>query len=148
MFSGRYFTRLLALVVGVSFLAACANSWPGERCRNAAACSGERPSRTGFLFLAPDRGFLGNEEVQDAFRAAAEGANAELVYVTDERTKESLDRALKLLADRGAGEVTVVPFFLSAHHPKLELAKSLLEKKAEGRTGPFSFARPFSESYF
>ncbi len=45
----------------------------------------------GFLVLAPDRGFLGNEEVREVFSAFEEKVpHVALAFVTRERTKENL----------------------------------------------------------
>jgi hypothetical protein len=52
--------------------------------------------KTGFLVIAPDRGFAGSEEIADAFDAFAKGQNASVVFMTDERSsnylKSGLDR--------------------------------------------------------
>jgi len=48
----------------------------------------------GVLVITPDRGFLGNAEIGDAFQAFAQGRNAELLYVTDARSEAVLDTRL------------------------------------------------------
>src|SRR5262245_48763912 len=72
----------------------------------------------GFLVIAPDRGFLGDEAVRDAFDAFSVGRNAALVFVTDERTAASLDSALQDVAAKGARHVVVLPLFLSRGDPR------------------------------
>ena len=99
---------------------------------------------TGYLAIAADRGFQGNEEIRDAFDGFAEGCNAELVFATDQRTRATLDRALAQLAERGAKNVVVLPVFLSAADPKFVQAKAMLAASAL----PVAIARPFGESYF
>lgn len=108
----------------------------------------------GFLVIAPDRGFLGNEEMRDSFQPWSRGHNAELVFVTDERTKDNLERAVHRLHERGALNVSVLPFFVSAHHPRLQLARKLLGLSPGAKSGsielpmPVRMTRPFGESYF
>jgi sirohydrochlorin ferrochelatase len=114
-------------------------SWPPGAAANPGA------SRLGFLVVAPDRGFLGNEEVRDAFAPFAEDHRAQLVFATDERMGPYLERAVDELARAGAQEVVVLPFFVSAHDPRLELVRRLAGRMA--LPVPLSFARIFGESY-
>lgn len=106
----------------------------------------------GFLVLAPDRGFTGNEETRDAFEAFAAGRNAALAFATDERTRGNLAEALEALIARGARKVVVLPFFLSASEPRFVLARGLIDPVATGGDRlaapvPVEFAQPFGESY-
>lgn len=115
----------------------------------------------GFLVVASDRGFQGNEEIRDAFEAFADGRNAALVFVTDERIRDSLQKALGTLAQNGARRTVVVPLFISAANPRFTLVRKLLgsggpEMAREGESTssqpiaspiPVSFGRPFGESY-
>jgi sirohydrochlorin ferrochelatase len=101
---------------------------------------------TGYLAIAADRGFQGNEEIRDAFDAFAGGRNAELVFATDQRTRATLDAALARLAERGAKNVVVLPVFLSAADPKFVQAKAMLA--ASALPVAIAIARPFGESYF
>ena len=78
------------------------------------------------LLLAPDRGFLGNEEVRDAWEAFAQGTPGDVVFVTDERTRDSLNQAMRRLAEAGVGEVVALPLFLSAWDPRFVLARQIL----------------------
>jgi sirohydrochlorin ferrochelatase len=97
----------------------------------------------GYIAVAADRGFQGNEEIRDAFDAFAAGRNAELVFATDERTRDTLGRAFERLGRRGAKRAIVLPVFLSAADPKWQHVKQLLAKPPL----PLSVARPFGESY-
>lgn len=99
----------------------------------------------GFIVVAPDRGFLGNEEARDAFETFAAERNAALVFVTDERTRTSLEAALMSVTARGAQRVVVLPFFLSRAEPRFRRVESLLSETAKV---PVAWARPFGESYF
>ena len=97
----------------------------------------------GFLAVAADRGFQGNEEIRDAFAAFAAGRNAELVFATDARTRGMLAEALERLKERGAQRVVVLPAFLSASDAKFALVKEQLADLGASA----SFARAFGESY-
>jgi sirohydrochlorin ferrochelatase len=101
----------------------------------------------GFLVVAPDRGFLGNEETRDAFEAFAAGRKASLVFVTDERTRAGLDDAVRSLAGAGARRIAVLPFFLSRLDPRYARVATLLSGDPAPRI-PVEWARPFGESYF
>ncbi len=111
------FNSIPLALLAFSTLAACgaagdrveAPAASGRGVRTAAA-----PNDVGFAVAAPDRGFLGNEELTDLFRGFAAEHNAALVFVTDERTGAELAGAVDRLAARGARRVVVLPMFLSA----------------------------------
>lgn len=133
----------------------------------AAAARGVEPGahdpgqEVGFLVVAPDRGFAGNEETRDAFDAFAAGRNAALAFVTDERTGGNLQAALQALARSGARRAVALPLFLSKADPRYALAAKLLSARierpaADGKETsgaapalpvPVSLAPPFGESY-
>ena len=104
-----------------------------------------KDSQAGFLVLAADRGFVGNEEIIDEFQLFARGRNASLIFVTDERTQKYLRRGVDMLLSKGAGHILVVPLFISAAAPRYELARQLLER--EKLEIPVSYARPYGESF-
>ncbi len=131
----------LATLLGVASTQVARAAGNGEPGRSAAT----QNVAVGFLVVAADRGFQGNEEIRDAFEAFASGRNAELVVVTDKRTRTSLEQALAKLAQRGAHQAVVLPLFLSASDPRLVLARELLSEMTS--PVPVSFARPFGESY-
>lgn len=101
------------------------------------------PADIGFLAVAADRGFQGNEEIRDAFDAFASGRNAEIAFTTDARTRGTLREALNKLVERGARRVVVLPVFLSANEPSYRLARESVAASGVAVT----FARPFGESY-
>jgi sirohydrochlorin ferrochelatase len=113
------------------------------------------PATPGLLVVAPDRGFLGNEEARDAFASLNAQHNAELVFATDARTRDDLNHAVGSLVERGAQEVVVLPLFLSSHHPKLAMIQRLLGERAPGNQPPqpvadsvsIRFARSLGDSY-
>lgn len=113
-----------------------------------AASARLRNPEMGFVVLAPDRGFLGNEEIRDAFAPLAAERNAELVFVTDARTRASLTQALAALKKRGARRAVALPFFLSTSDPRYVLAHGLLAGE-HGRVLPLPVVRgrAFGESY-
>jgi sirohydrochlorin ferrochelatase len=78
--------------------------------------------KTGFLVVAPDRGFLGNAEIQDAFEAYQGGFNTALSVATSEQTDRFLQEGIKRLEDRGAKQIVVLPVFFSDKHPLYQLA--------------------------
>ncbi|SCX60925.1 cobalamin biosynthesis protein CbiX [Nitrosospira sp. Nsp1] len=102
--------------------------------------------QTGFLVVAADRGFLGNEEIIDEFHLFAKGRNASLVFVTDERTQKYLDTEVDSLLQRGAERIVTIPLFVSPQDPRYRLARNLLQG---GKVSvPVSYARSYGESVF
>lgn len=142
----KYRHLLSAAILGLA-----TGSWPAQAQEVPPALPGitrrlpTTMSEPGFLVLAPDRGFLGNEEIREAFEAFARHRNAALAVVTDARTKGTLEDALDRLARAGARRVVVLPAFLSASDPRLKLAKGLLAEHSGER---LAWARAFGESTF
>lgn len=108
----------------------------------------------GFLVVHPDRGFLGNEEIRDAFEAFGARRNAELVVATDERTEDNLRAGLDAVARRGARRAVVLPLFLSGADSRVGIIRKSLGAERETKhpadgASPLavSMARPFGESY-
>lgn len=122
-----------------------------EPCATHGTCGGQNPAAgkpeapPGFLVAAPDRGFVGNEKVREAFSALAASHNAELVFITDERAYTYVERAWRALSARGAQGVIVLPLFLSRHNPRLTIFRQLLDS-ARG-DAPVRYARPFGDTY-
>lgn len=102
--------------------------------------------KTGVLLVTPDRGFLGNEEVRDAFDAYAKGRNAEVLFLTDARSEAVLDEALAALARRGARHVDVLPLVISAADPRWRQAEGWL-KARKARGTQLAIAPVYGESY-
>ena len=76
-------------------------------------------AETGFLVLAPDRGFVGNNFSRDAFDAFSENYMSRLVFVTDERARPYFERAVESLIADGAERIVLMPLYLSQAHPDL-----------------------------
>ena len=103
-------------------------------------------TRTAFLVIAPDRGFLGNEEVREVFEDFATSVDdAQLAFVTQERAEENLRNVWKSLPTEGQiARVVVLPLFLSKHDALYKKAQGVLD--AFG--GPLvSFGIPLGASY-
>jgi sirohydrochlorin ferrochelatase len=143
----RYKLGLLFFYIVVT-LTGCAAVEP---CTTHGTCSGqdraagEPEAAPGFLVAAPDRGFVGNEKVREAFSALAASNDAELVFVTDERAYGYVERARRALSARGAREIVILPLFLSRHNPRLTLFRRLLERTRGD--APVRYARPFGDTY-
>ncbi|MBA4141965.1 MAG: cobalamin biosynthesis protein CbiX [Nitrosospira sp.] len=102
--------------------------------------------KTGFVILASDRGFAGNEDIIDAFDIFGREHNASLVFVTDERTRKYLRAGIDTVVGRGAVRIVVIPLFISAANPRFALVRRLLEEERGGV--PVSYARPYGETFF
>lgn len=106
----------------------------------------------GILVMAPDRGFLGNEETREAIRAGCGDAPTDIVFVTDDRTKQTLRQSLARMESQGIRRFTVAPLFLSAADPRLKLAETFLEDLTGDHSGGSSdsviHGIPFGQTYF
>ena len=104
---------------------------------------------TGFLVLAPDRGFLGNEEVREAFEAYCTGFNAALVVITREETVRFLNEGIGLLERQGAKKIVVLPMFLSERQSLYRYAMRFFQdaEKLTLTPLPVTVAETASKSY-
>lgn len=102
--------------------------------------------QTGFLVVAADRGFVGNEEIRDAFASFSTNHPAALVFVTDERTRQTLQSGLASLRQQNINRIVVLPLFISAAEPRYQLVRTLITE--ENQTIPVTFTKPYGESYF
>ncbi len=125
-------------VYGAALLLALGLAWPAHA---APADAG-----TGILVVTPDRGFLGNQEVRDAFDAFAKGRNAALLYVTDARSEKILDARLQRLKDHGARRIVTLPLVMSTSDSRWKLAEGWLQLR-ERQGMPLAIARPYGASY-
>ncbi|MXS85888.1 cobalamin biosynthesis protein CbiX [Nitrosomonas sp. HPC101] len=110
------------------------------------ATAAEAADQTGFLVVAADRGFVGNEEIRDAFESFATHHPAALVFVTDERTRQTLQSALASLQNHDINRIVVLPLFISTAEPRYQLVHKLITK--ENQAVPAVFSPPYGESYF
>lgn len=106
----------------------------------------------GFLVVAPDRGFLGNQEIRAVFDDFAQRyAPAALAWVGRDYNgmgseySDYLSRALADLERGGATEIVAIPLFVSASDPVLR--KVVAHLPAYARTGTVRWAEPMVESH-
>ena len=89
--------------------------------------------RTGFLVLAPDRGFLGNREVKKLFESFTKDYPASLAFIEREyggpdRTYEKfLKESLEELRKKNLDRVVVVSLFLTKLNPVVQDVHTLLD---------------------
>ena len=100
--------------------------------------------QTGYLVVAGDRGFVGNEEIIDEFQLFADGRNASLVFVTDARTEKYMKSGVARLLERGAKRIVMMPLFMSAADERYRLIRRMVER--ERITVPVIRARLYGES--
>ena len=94
------------------------------------AFSNNTPS-SGFLVIAPDRGYQGNREIRNAFEEFRKGFRTDLVFVSlnpddEEKVRTKLEDGLAELKNNGASEVVLLPMVLTDGDPHLKKAKALL----------------------
>ncbi len=101
------------------------------------AASGKEslPARTGFLVIAPDRGFLGNQETRELFAEFKSTHPAVLAFAGREYAGTGgdysgyLTQAIEELGRNGISDIVAVPLFLSAEDPWLKKAAARLAGK-------------------
>lgn len=94
-----------------------------------AAPAATAEARIGILVVAPDRGFLGNEEVADALATLTEYPNRAVLYVTDARSEAVLDARLAELRAGGAERTLVLPLVIGPADPRWQLAARWLDAR-------------------
>ena len=102
--------------------------------------------KTGFLVVAADRGFVGNEEIRDAFAPFSAAHPAELVFVTGERTRQTLQSGLISLRQKNINRIVVLPLFISEAEPRYQLIHKLVAE--EEQIIPAIFTNPYGKSHF
>lgn len=134
------------LRIGIAFATACAPSRSVSPSHPPSVLAeGSDTSRVGFIVAAPDRGFLGNEEIADSFAPFARQHNAALVHVTDERTRASMVAAAQRLVARGAAQVVVLPLFLTEAESGFRQLSATVAKA--GWPVPVTLGRRFGSTY-
>jgi sirohydrochlorin ferrochelatase len=106
----------------------------------------------GFLVIAPDRGFLGNQEIQtvvEEFKKSYSPAALALVGQdyngVGSEYSGYLSRALGELKQAGAREIVAIPLFLSKADPVLQTVMTHLPSYPGAET--LRWAEPLAESY-
>jgi sirohydrochlorin ferrochelatase len=103
-----------------------------------AAPVGAAPSKTGFLVVAADRGYLGNQEVTSLVNEFKHAYPAALGLVGKDYTGVEgeyaayLTRAVQELRTNGVTEIVVIPLFLSEADPLLTRVMPLMSAYAGG----------------
>lgn len=138
----RVFIIMALLVAGCQTVAPTPDT-PADIQGDSAAL--KAPGERGYLVVAPDRGFMGNQEIREIFAPFSHKESAELVFVTDvEKTSARLESGVNALRARGAKDVIVLPLFVSENHPGLKLARAALERNAALK---LTYARALGQSY-
>ncbi len=110
------------------------------------------PAKTGFLVVAPDRGFLGNREVDALFAEFARHYPAALAYVgrgyggPDRDYAPYFEAAMNRLAGMNVERVVAVPLYLTASNPALDVARGLVAAKKAFKP-VVQWAKPMAASY-
>ncbi|BCA56665.1 hypothetical protein W02_38050 [Nitrospira sp. KM1] len=109
------------------------------------------PAKVGFIVVAPDRGFLGNQEVRSLVEEFKQSYPAALGLVGREYTGVEgeyavyLTRAVQELKQAGATEIIAIPLFLSEADPLLNRVKPLMPVYAGGL--PIRWAPAMGQDY-
>lgn len=108
-------------------------------------------SKPGFLVVAPDRGFVGNQEVHALMEAFKNDYPAALGLIGRDYTGVEgeyavyLTRAVQELKKAGATEIVAIPLFLSEADPLLKRAMPALPAYTDGL--PLRWAPAMAESF-
>ncbi len=108
-------------------------------------------SKPGFLVIAPDRGYLGNQEVRELVQEFKKHYPAALGLIGREYTGVEgeyavyLTRAIQELKNAGVTEIVAIPLFLSAADPALKRVIPTLPAYMAGL--PVRWAPAMAESY-
>ena len=109
------------------------------------------PAKVGFLVVAPDRGFVGNQEVRELVQDFKKEYPVALGLIGREYTGVEgeyavyLTRAVQELKKAGVTEIVAIPLFLSAADPVLQRVIPTLPAYAAGL--PVRWAPVMAESY-
>ncbi|WP_428235966.1 sirohydrochlorin chelatase [Gracilimonas sp.] len=101
---------------------------------------------TGFLVIAPDRGFMGNQEIRDLHNNFSENYTTSLAFITPEETDRFLQEGIDALEEEGVNELVVLPLFLSDDHPMYKMAERRLSS-GELTKMPVEFCETMHRNY-
>lgn len=104
-----------------------------------------RHPEVGFLVVAPDRGFLGNEEVREVYVGFAEKYSGELVFATQKKTEKNIETAIKALKRKKVKKIWVLPLFLSPSNALYQKAVKVLTGRKWGV--PMKIGDTMNKSY-
>jgi len=126
-------------------------SWTAQALAQDAGAGSRTRGQTGFLVLAPDRGFIGNREVQALVQEFKKDYPAALALIGREYTgvegeyASYLSRAVQELRKVGIRELVVIPLFVSEADPLLKRIIPTLPAYTAGL--PLHWAPPMAGSY-
>lgn len=110
------------------------------------AQAANKVERIGVLVVAPDRGFLGNEEVRNAFAEFAKERRAELLFVTDARSQAVFEHKLAALDGKGAKQTLILPLFVAEADVRWQLMQGWVAAQlAQGKS--LTLAPVYGDSY-
>ncbi len=90
-------------------------------------------NKPGFILLAPDRGFMGNNEIREVFhefQTRIAPYPAHLVFAGKTRMEDYLTEAVDSLKAQNVTKIVVIPLFFSETHWAWRRARALLEPSA------------------
>src|SRR5699024_8936578 len=73
--------------------------------------------------------------------------NADILYVSNARSKNVLDQKLAGLIDNGARRIIILPLFISSANERWQMAKSWLEQYTKKDIYSLLIAKPYGSSY-
>lgn len=87
--------------------------------------------KPGFLVIAPDRGYLGNKEIEDIFASFSKENLSGLVFVSmldefDAPMQNAFKTSVRRLQKGGAKKIVLIPLVLSPQDPHLKKALRIL----------------------
>lgn len=130
------------LFISLSILEGCAHIGTGS--------PRESGEKTGFLVMAPDRGYLGNQEIEAVFTEFAKQYPARLIFISlsgeyDTAIREELSRARRGLEKEGFRRSILLPLVFSEKDPHLKKMLRLL--RLEDNKENWTVAPTLSEDY-
>lgn len=111
------------------------------------------PENTGFLVIAPDRGYLGNEMIRSVygeFQSLYPNSTLTFLEARSEigEQRELLEESLLELKAKGVQEIVVIPLFISSDSFFLQRAKGLIQEFQDKTAGlRIRTAAAMAESY-
>lgn len=108
--------------------------------------SSAQDQKTGFLLIAPDRGFMGNQEVRDLFTEFNTDYKSSLVFITEKDTDRFLIEGINKLQNQSIEHIVVLPMFISDDQKLYKHAKERLGSLKSG-FATIEYSDTMHESY-
>ncbi|MCH7762084.1 hypothetical protein IIA15_11925, partial [candidate division TA06 bacterium] len=105
--------------------------------------------KIGFLVIAQDRGYMGNEEVRDVFdEYQKDFPLSSLAFVPYHNPQPFLQQGIRELKEKRVIRIVALPLFLSHEDPYFKKAKEIIQHQVSSIHYPdITFAEPMSESH-